>query len=101
VATIFIGYGLMVGVVGSLLGMAIGVVFVQHINEIQEALANLNPNLRVWSRETYSFDRIPDTVKTVEATVIVIVAIVSSVLGSLVPAWRASRVWPVESLRYE
>jgi ABC-type lipoprotein release transport system permease subunit len=101
VASIFIGYGLLVGVVGSLIGLAFGVVFVHHINEIQEWLASMNPNLRVWSRETYSFDYIPNTVKTREAAVIVLVAILSSVLGSLVAAWRASRVWPVEALRYE
>ena len=72
-----------------------------YINEIQELLAALNPSLRVWSRETYMFDTIPNTVKTQEAAVIVFVAIISSVLGSLVPAWRAARVWPVECLRYE
>ncbi|UCG33075.1 MAG: FtsX-like permease family protein [Phycisphaerales bacterium] len=101
VASIFISYGLLVGVVGSLVGLLFGAVFVHYINEIQDALAALNPNLRVWSRETYSFDYIPNTVKAGEAAVIVIVAIISSILGSLVPAWRASRVWPVEALRYE
>jgi predicted lysophospholipase L1 biosynthesis ABC-type transport system permease subunit len=101
VASIFISYGLLVGVVGSLAGLLFGAVFVHYINQIQDALAALNPNLRVWSRETYSFDYIPNTVKAGEAAIIVIVAIVSSILGSLVPAWRASRVWPVEALRYE
>ncbi len=101
VAAIFVGYGFLVGVVGAFLGLLSGTVFVRYINEIQDALADWNPELRVWSRETYIFDTIPNRVDPNEAAVIVIVAILASIVGSLVPAYRASRVWPVESLRYE
>lgn len=101
VAAIFVGYGFLVGVVGAFLGLLSGTVFVRYINEIQDKLAEWNPELRVWSRETYIFDTIPNRVDPNEAAVIVIVAILASILGSLIPAYRASRVWPVESLRYE
>jgi lipoprotein-releasing system permease protein len=36
-----------------------------------------------------------------ETTIIVIVAIISSVLGALVPAIRAARMHPIEALRWE
>ena len=101
VAAIFLGFGLAVGVVGSALGTVSGVLFVHYINDIQNALARLNPNLRVWSPDVYVFDRIPNTVNLTEIVVIVVVALFSSMLGALIPALLAARVWPVEALRYE
>jgi len=83
------------------LGTLLGSVFVWNINAIQDFLAMLNPNLRVWSPDVYSFDRIPEVVKTLDAAVIGSAAVLSSVIGSLIPAWVAGRVWPVEALRYE
>ena len=101
VAWIFIVYGAAVGVVGSVLGTVGGVFFVKYINEFQELLVRLNPNLQVWSPDVYTFDRIPNVVDPTEAVVIVIVAVVASMLGALIPAILAARVWPVDALRYE
>lgn len=101
VAGVFILYALSVGVVGAILGTLLGSVFVWNINDIQDLLAALNPNLRVWSPDVYSFDRIPEVVKPLDAGVIGVAAVLSSVVGSLIPAWVAGRVWPVEALRYE
>lgn len=101
VGSLFVVYALAVGVIGSLLGLGVGSVFVWKINAIQDFLASLNPQLRVWSPEVYSFDRIPEVVKTADAIGVAVVAVLSSVLGSLLPAWIAARVWPVKALRYE
>ncbi len=101
VGGIFILYALCVGVIGSMLGLAIGSVIVWNINGIQDALAWINPQLRVWSPDIYSFDRIPETVKALDATVIAIAAVAGTMLGSLIPAYIAARVWPVKALRYE
>ena len=101
VAGMFILYGAAVGVVGAALGTGIGTVFVWYINDIQNFLTNLDPNLRVWSPEVYTFDRIPNVVKSSEAMWIGSIAILASMLGSLVPAILAARVWPVKALRYE
>ena len=101
VAGIFLGFGLAVGVVGSFLGTVSAVVFVHYINEVQDFLAEINPNLQVWSPDIYVFDRIPNSVNPAEVTVIVVVALVASMLGALIPAILAGRVWPVEALRYE
>jgi lipoprotein-releasing system permease protein len=101
VAGIFLGFGLAVGVVGSFLGTVSAVVFVRYINELQDALARLNPDLQVWSRTVYVFDRIPNTVDPIEVLWIVGVALAASMLGALIPAILAGRVWPVEALRYE
>ena len=101
VASIFLGFGLAVGVVGSFLGTVSAVVFMRYINELQDLLTKLNPKLQVWSPSVYVFDRIPDEVDSTEVMVIVVVAMVASMLGALIPAILAARVWPVEALRYE
>lgn len=101
VAAVFLTYGAAIGIVGSALGSSLGVLFVRHINDIQDWLARLNPAWRVWSPETYSFDKIPDTVQTTDVILISIAAVIASVLGAVVPALRAARTWPVEALRYE
>jgi len=101
VAGMFIIYAAVVGIVGSILGSVAGTAFVWNVNSIQDWLAQMNPQLRVWSPTIYSFDKIPEVVKQVDVIWVCAVAIVSSMAGSLIPAWIASRVWPVEALRYE
>lgn len=102
VAGIFLTYALAIGVVGAAIGTTIGTLFVRYINEFQDFIADhIHPTLRVWSPESYSFDRIPDVVKVFDAALIVVVAIMASVIGSLVAARKAANIWPVDAIRYE
>lgn len=101
VAAVFLAYGGAIGLVGCILGTLLGTTFVEHINDVQDWLARLNPDWRVWSPETYSFDKIPDVWKWAEVIWISLLAIAASIAGATFPALRASRTWPVESLRYE
>jgi lipoprotein-releasing system permease protein len=84
-----------------LLGLGLGSVFVWNINAIQDFLARLSPQLKMWSPEVYSFDRIPEVVKTEDALLIAVLAVVCTMIGSMIPAYVAARVWPVKALRYE
>jgi lipoprotein-releasing system permease protein len=101
VGALFVAYAAAVGVVGSILGVLIGCAFVWNINGIQDFLASLNPQLRVWSPDVYSFDKIPETVKQLDAVGVAVAAVLSSMVGSLIPSFLAARVWPVQALRYE
>ena len=101
IAGIFIIYAAAVGVVGSVLGTTLGTTVVWYINDIQDLLAALNPQLRVWSPDVYSFDKIPNVVKQSDAIWVASIAVFSSIIGALIPSWIAARVWPVAVLRYE
>jgi len=100
VAAIFVTYGAAVGLVGALSGAALGTVFVHHINEIQDFLTWAF-GWRVWSREVYSFDAIPSTVRVEDTVAVIVAAILAATLGSLLAAWRAGAMQPVEALRHE
>ena len=101
VALIFVIYGAAVGVVGSTLGSVGGYYFVRYINDIQDALTRLNPALQVWDRSVYSFDAIPNTVRTEDIVAVIAAAIAAATLGSVAAAWRAGAMEPVEAMRYE
>jgi lipoprotein-releasing system permease protein len=106
VAGIFLGYGLAIGIVGSLAGLLSGYLIVTYINEIHTWLGTVTEKLfgepfYMWNPEVYAFDKIPNTMNPHEVFWIVIIAIASSVVGALVPAIRAARMNPVEALRWE
>jgi ABC-type lipoprotein release transport system permease subunit len=100
VAGIFLAYGAAIGLVGSVLGTIGGFYFVKYINPIQDWL-DATFGFRVWSREQYMFEKIPNDVDPLAAVLIVVGAILAGILGAIVPAIRAARMQPVEALRYE
>jgi lipoprotein-releasing system permease protein len=100
VALIFILYGAAIGIVGGLAGFTLGFTVVHYINEIHTLLGKYL-GLVIWNPEVYAFETIPNTVDPTEATVIVLAAVLSSVVGALVPARRAAKMNPVEALRFE
>ncbi len=100
VAQIFLAYGAMIGLVGSIIGCIGGYYFVRYINPIQDALDDWF-GFRVWSREWFLFEKIPNEVDPLTAAIIMIGAIAAGLVGAILPAIRAARMQPVEALRYE
>lgn len=100
VAGIFLGYGLAIGVVGAAMGWGVAFLITRYINEIHTWLGK-RLGFQMWDPNVYLFDRIPSTMNPTEVTIILGVAVLSAVLGALVPAIRAARMNPVEALRWE
>ncbi len=97
---IFLMYGLALGIVGAGMGCIVGLLFVWNINEIADLLSWLL-GYPVFNPDIYFFYEIPYDVDPWTVTWIVTGALVIAVLASVFPAWRASRLQPVDSLRYE
>lgn len=100
VMSIFLSYGLALGLVGSAAGVAIGLVFVNNINQIEQALSWATGR-RVFDRDIYYFSSIPTHVSPAMVLWVAAGAMAIAVLASVLPARRASRLHPVKALRFD
>ena len=97
---IFFMAGAAVGAAGTAAGFLVGVLFCTFIDQIQAAV-EWATGAQVFSSDVYFLSRIPAKIEWAEVIVIVTFALAVSFLATLPPAWRASRLDPVEALRYE
>jgi len=97
---IFMLSGASIGIVGTLAGFALGVVFTLNIEAIRQFLQDLL-HVKLFAAEIYFFTRIPAQIEAGEVAAIVVMALVLSFLATIYPSWRAARLDPVEGLRYE
>lgn len=100
VMSIFLGYGFSLGIVGSGVGLALGLLFVRHINEIAAGLEWITGR-PIFDPTVYYFREIPAIIEPHTIIGVMLGAVVIAVLASVLPARRAARMHPVEALRYE
>ncbi len=98
--TIFTIQGLIIGAFGVLLGFLGGLGLAHYLNEI-EGILELLFNIEIFPKNVYYLESLPVHVRWFDVAVIVTTALVVSVIAALYPAWRASRLDPVEAIRYE
>jgi lipoprotein-releasing system permease protein len=102
---VFIMAGAAVGGFGTLAGLILGILFAVYIDPIQDVIqwvfAIFNPGERLFDAEVYELARLPAKVEWGEVLVIAGFGFLMSILVTLPPSWRASRLDPVEALRYE
>ncbi len=97
---IFIFIGSIVGILGTLIGTFLGLIITINIGKIQVFLENLFDS-QLFAAEVYFFNIIPSKIIISEIITIVAIALILSLLSTLYPAWKASKIEPANILRYE
>ena len=97
---IFIVQGALIGVIGTLIGVAGGIALALNIDVVVPFLERLL-NVQFLSREVYYITDLPSDLQTSDVVAIALVSLALSLLATLYPSWRAARVNPAEALRYE
>ena len=97
---IFIVQGAMVGVIGTLGGLALGLLVACNIDVIVPFLEKVF-HARFLPAEVYLINQMPSDPRASDIVPIAIISLVLSFLATIYPSWRASRVNPAEALRYE
>jgi lipoprotein-releasing system permease protein len=89
---IFIAQGVLIGVIGTLLGLVLGYL---------GAWAGGHYKLVSLSAEVYSIDYVPFAARPIDGVVVAVVAVFISFVATIYPSYAASRILPAEALRYE
>ena len=97
---IFIVQGLLIGVLGTLLGVVMGCTLAWLTPELIAGLERL-VDYQFLSSTVYPIDYLPTDVRARDVIIIAVAALLMSLFATLYPARRATRVRPAEALRWE
>ncbi|MFO7975366.1 MAG: lipoprotein-releasing ABC transporter permease subunit [Candidatus Hydrogenedentota bacterium] len=100
VLRLFILEGLYIGLTGTLVGLALGILLAYNLNAVAEFIAWMM-GVDLFNSQIYYFDRIPVAIQWVDVMWVTVCAVLLTFLSTIYPAWSASRLDPVDALRYE
>ncbi len=97
---IFVVQGALIGVIGTLIGVAGGMLLALNIDVVVPFMERAL-NVQFLAKEVYYISELPSDLHRSDIVVITLVSLLLSLLATLYPSWRASRVNPAQALRYE
>jgi lipoprotein-releasing system permease protein len=100
ITRIFLIQGTMIGVAGTVLGLIGGVALASNVEVVVPFLENLL-GIKFLARDVYYISELPSELQTPDVVITAVVAFVLTVLATIYPSYRASKVNPAEALRYE
>jgi lipoprotein-releasing system permease protein len=97
---VFIVQGAMIGSIGLLVGIAGGVALALNIETVVPFIEHLF-GIQFLAKDVYYITELPSDLQLSDVVVIAIISFALTLVATLYPSWRASRVNPAEALRYE
>jgi lipoprotein-releasing system permease protein len=100
IMTIFMVQGTVIGLVGTLIGAALGIVAALNVSQLVGWIERLSGQ-QVLSSDVYFISNLPSELLLADVLLICGAAFALSFLATLYPSWRAAGIQPAEALRYE
>jgi lipoprotein-releasing system permease protein len=100
VVRIFMVQGIVIGVIGTAVGLAAGIVTALNIDVIVPAIENAF-RFKIFAKDVYLIPDLPSELQAGDVVAVTLMALLLSFLAAIYPSWRAARVNPAEALRYE
>lgn len=100
VMRVFLITGTSVGVLGTIAGFFVGLLIITYRESIRQFIS-LMTGTPIFDPKVYFLSELPARMDPYETTAVVVTALLLSVLATIYPSWRASRLDPVQALRYE
>lgn len=100
IMVIFIIQGALIGLIGTVLGAIFGIVIALNIGTIIPFIEGLF-HVQFLAKDVYYISDLPSELVWSDVTTIIMMSFILSLLATLYPSWRASKINPAEALRYE
>jgi len=100
IAQLFLYQGILIALVGCIIGVTCGYFIASNLNPIADLLHTLS-GFEVFPKDVYMLDEIPSEISFLTIVVITLATIAVSVIFSIYPSVKASRLQPTEALKYE
>jgi lipoprotein-releasing system permease protein len=97
---IFVVQGAVIGVIGTLLGVVVGILLALNVDIVVPAIERAF-HFQILSSEVYYISELPSDLHWRDVISVASVSLVLAFLATIYPSWRAARVNPAEALRYE